>query len=147
MAVPWNLLQKSCCDIFTKFTGKDVCRSLFANKVSGWGFDTGVEVCNRCWDLQACNFIKKRLKYMCFPVKFVKLFGKHFYRTPLVAASMIIVLGISWNTHFIRFFLFISFPKSWWCRVQPWKGRDLMQKMSRELKERSLSSTLKFTKN
>ena len=45
--------------IFTNCTGKHLCRSLFLIK------------------LKACNFIKKRLQYRCFPKKFAK-----FLRTP-----------------------------------------------------------------
>ena len=41
---------------FAKVTGKHLCQSLFFNKVEG----------------AACNFIKKRLRHRCFPVKFVK---------------------------------------------------------------------------
>ena len=50
-----KLLLKLC----TEFTGKHLCWSPF-NKVAG---------------LQTCNFIKKRLKYRCFPVNFAKYLG------------------------------------------------------------------------
>ena len=46
------------------FTEKQLWWSLFFNKVA---------------DLQACNFIKKRLQRKCFPVKFAK-----FLRTPFL---------------------------------------------------------------
>ena len=49
---------------FAKFTGKRLCQSLFFNKVAG---------------LQACNFIKKRLRHKCFSVNFAQ-----FLRTPFV---------------------------------------------------------------
>ena len=40
------------------FTGKQLCQSL----------------------LQACNFIKKRLQYWCFPAKFAKCLGKSIFK-------------------------------------------------------------------
>ena len=48
----------------TKFTGKDLCQSLFFNKVAG---------------LRPATLLKKRLWYRCFPVNFVK-----FLRTPFL---------------------------------------------------------------
>ena len=47
---------------FTKFTGKQLCQSLFFNKVAG---------------LRPATLLKKRLWHSCFPVNFVK-----FLRTP-----------------------------------------------------------------
>ena len=39
-------------------------------------------------EMKTCNFIKKRLKRKCFPVKFAKNFAEHpFYRSSLLAAS------------------------------------------------------------
>ena len=59
---------------FTTFTGKHLCWSLF-NNVAG---------------LQTCNFIKKILQRRCFAVNIAKfLITTFFYRTPLVAASMV----------------------------------------------------------
>ena len=49
---------------FTKFTGKDLCQSLFFNKVA-------------C--LRPATLLKKRLWHRCFPVNFVK-----FQRTPFL---------------------------------------------------------------
>ena len=54
---------------FAIFTGKHLCWSLFLIKS----------------DLNACNFMKKRLQHKCFPVKFVK--STFFNRTPPVASS------------------------------------------------------------
>ena len=55
---------------FAIFTGEHLCWSLFLIK------------------LQACNFIKKRPQYRCFPVNIVKfLRTTFFYRTPPVATS------------------------------------------------------------
>ena len=39
--------------------------------------------------LLACNSIKKILQYRCFPVKFTKFLGTHFYRTAAVVTSEI----------------------------------------------------------
>ena len=50
---------------FTKFTGKQLCQSLFFNKVAGLRPN-------------ACNFIKKRLWHRSFSVNFVK-FLKHLF--------------------------------------------------------------------
>ena len=47
---------------FTKFTGKNLCQSLFFNKIAG---------------LRPATLLKKRLWHRCFPVNFVK-----FLRTP-----------------------------------------------------------------
>ena len=41
---------------------------------------------------QACNFIKKRLQHMCFPVKFVKFSRTSIWRTSANAASIDISL-------------------------------------------------------
>ena len=49
---------------FTKFTGKDLCQSLFFNKVAG---------------LTPATLLKKRHWHWCFPVNFVK-----FLRTPFL---------------------------------------------------------------
>ena len=49
---------------FTKFTGKQLCQSLFFNKVAG---------------LRPATLLKKRLWHSCFPVNFVK-----FLRTPFL---------------------------------------------------------------
>ena len=42
---------------------------------------------NKFVSLQDCNFIQNRLQHRCFPVNVPKFSEKHFYRTPLVAAS------------------------------------------------------------
>ena len=47
---------------FAKFTGKQLCQSLFLNKVAG---------------LRTATLLKKRLMHRCFPVNFAK-----FLRTP-----------------------------------------------------------------
>ena len=74
-------LRRNCSQMFFKigvlknfaiFTGKPLCLSLIFNKIAG---------------LQPCNFIKKRLQHMCFPVKFEKSLGTLFLQTPLVAVS------------------------------------------------------------
>ena len=59
-----NLLSIACCLKFRKFTGKHLYWSLFFNKVTR---------------LQACNFIKKRLQYRCFPKKFAKFLRTTFF--------------------------------------------------------------------
>ena len=56
---------------FVVFTEKQLCWSLFLNKVAG---------------LKAYNFIKKRLQHTCFPVSIAKFLKTFFYRTPSVAA-------------------------------------------------------------
>ena len=53
--------------VLKNFGKKDLCFSLFLNKVA---------------DLQTCNFIKKRFQHRSFPVNIVKLL-----RTPESTAS------------------------------------------------------------
>ena len=66
--------EKSCSQKFRNIHGKTpVFESLF-NKVA---------------DLKACNFIKKRLQYRCFPVNIGKLL-----RTPVLKKNMRIILTI-----------------------------------------------------
>ena len=56
-----------------------------------------------CWrEHLICNFIKKRVKYTCLPVKFPVKFKKflrapffYFYRTPPVAAPVLSVTPLS----------------------------------------------------
>ena len=48
---------------FAKFTGKDLCQSLFCNKVTG---------------LRPATLLKKRLWRRCFPVNFAKFLGQLF---------------------------------------------------------------------
>ena len=64
---PEVFYKKGAVRIFTKFTGKYLCQSLFLNKVAG---------------LRTATLLKKRLWHRCFPVNFVKSL-----RTPLMAAS------------------------------------------------------------
>ena len=49
---------------FTKFTGKQLCQSLFFNKVAG---------------LKPAILLKKRLWNRCFPVNFVKFLRTHLF--------------------------------------------------------------------
>ena len=58
---------------FAKFTGKNLCQSLFFNKVA---------------DLRPTTLLKKRLWHRCFPVNFAKFFRtsfltEHFHWPPL----------------------------------------------------------------
>ena len=53
---------------FAKFTGKQLCQSLFFNKVAG---------------LKPVTLLKKRFWHKCFPVNFAKFQEHPFYRTPL----------------------------------------------------------------
>ena len=55
-------MEKGVLKKFTKFTGKDLCQSLFLNKVAG---------------LRPATLLKKRFWHWCFPVNFAK-----FLRTP-----------------------------------------------------------------
>ena len=57
-------IEKSVLKNFVIFTGKQLCWSLFFNKAA---------------DLQACNFIKRRLQYRCFLVSITK-----FLRMPIL---------------------------------------------------------------
>ena len=52
---------------FTKFTGKQLCQSLFFNNVA---------------DLRPAILLKRRFWHRCFPMSFVKFFITSFYRTP-----------------------------------------------------------------
>ena len=58
------LCKKGVLRNFTKFTGKQLCQSLFFNKVAG---------------LRAATLLKKRLWHKCFSVNFVKFLRKSFY--------------------------------------------------------------------
>ena len=99
-----NVFQNRCViKNFANFTGKHLCWSPFLIK------------------LQACNFIKKRLQYNCFPVKFRKflrtlVFTEHlrwlflniaFAWTPDANWMYIIcsvdVLGLFWASLYIQF--------------------------------------------
>ena len=53
---------------FAKFTGKQLCQSLFFNKVAG---------------LRPATLLKKRLWHRCFPVNFAK-----FLRTPFLVEHL-----------------------------------------------------------
>ena len=62
---PGLFCKKRCSKVnFTKFAEKDLCESLFFNKVG---------------NLRPATLLKKRLWYRCFPVNFVK-----FLRTPFI---------------------------------------------------------------
>ena len=64
---PGVFYKKSVLKNFTKFTGKDLCQSLFFDKVAG---------------LRPATLLKKRLWYRCFPVNFAKFLRTPFYSTP-----------------------------------------------------------------
>ena len=57
---------------FAKFTGKQLCWSFLFNKNEG------------SW---TATFLKKRLRFSCFPTNFANIEERFFYRTPVVAAS------------------------------------------------------------
>ena len=60
---------------FIKFTGKQLCQSLFSNKVAGLR-------------PKACNFIKRETLAQVFSCEFCEISKKTFFqRTPIVAAS------------------------------------------------------------
>ena len=58
-----------------KFTGTNLCQSLFFNKVA---------------PLKPVTLLKKRLWHSCFPVNFATFLRTLFYRTPPLAASGLI---------------------------------------------------------
>ena len=69
---PEVFCKKSVLKNFAKFTGKQLCQSLFFNKVAG----------------QACNFVKKETLVQVFSCEFCEIFrNTFFYRTPLAVAS------------------------------------------------------------
>ena len=69
---PEVFCKKSILGNFAKFTGKQLCQSLFFNKVAG----------------QACNFIKKETLAQAFSFEFCEISKNTFsYRTPPAAAS------------------------------------------------------------
>ena len=68
-----GVLEKGVLKNLAKFTGKQLCLSLFFNKVVA---------------PRPTALLKKRLWHRCFPVNFAKILRKHFFnRTPPVAAS------------------------------------------------------------
>ena len=56
---PDVFFKKTVLKSFANFTEKNLCWSLFYNKVTG---------------LRACNFIKKRLQHRCVPEKLAKFY-------------------------------------------------------------------------
>ena len=52
---------------FANFTRKQLCRSFFSTK-----FQALESLFNNVSGLQACNFIKKRLRHRCVPVNIAK---------------------------------------------------------------------------
>ena len=61
-------VRKGILKIFTKFTGKRLCQSLFSNEIAG---------------LRSAIILKKRLWHRCFPANFLKLLRTPFYSIPL----------------------------------------------------------------
>ena len=49
----------------------------------------------RCWGLQACNFIKKRLQQRCFPVNIAKILRTAFFKEHL--GRLLLRLTLSWR--------------------------------------------------
>ena len=80
---PKVFCKKCVLRIFTKFTGKHLCQSLFLIKLRP----------------QACSFIKKRLWHSYFPVNFMK-----FLRTPFYIEHLwwLLLSNVECNTE-IRF--------------------------------------------
>ena len=67
------LQKKGVLKNFAEFTGKQLCQSLFFNKVAG---------------LRCATLLKKKLWYRCFPVNFAKFFRTSFFTEHLrVTAS------------------------------------------------------------
>ena len=79
---------------FTKFTGKQLCQSLFFNNVA---------------DLRPAILLKRRFWHRCFPVSFVKFFITSFYRTPPDYCFYIKLTLVNW------FVLWMMSPVSVWC--------------------------------
>ena len=71
---------------FVHLTGKHLCRSLFLIKLQA--------------SIKACNFIKKRLRHWCFPVKRTK-----FLRAPILKKICVRLLLAFF---FFDFFLFFD---------------------------------------
>ena len=89
---PEVFCKKSILRNFAKFTGKQLCQSLFFNNVAG---------------LRLATSLKKRLWRRCFPVNFVKfLRTPFFHRTPLVAASVYRELHIQIKSNFLLIIIF-----------------------------------------
>ena len=80
---------------FENFTGKDLCQSLFLNKVTG---------------LTPATLLKKRLWYRCFPVNFGKFLKNTFFTEDLWAgASGVPIILCSFMETFIDVFIY-CFP-------------------------------------
>ena len=97
-AIVWRYsVGKGVLKSFIKFTGKQLCKSLFSNKVAG---------------LRPETLSKKRLWHRCFPVNFAKLLRTtFFYSTPLVAACVFKSFCYRKWTHFT--FVLIVTPVVW----------------------------------
>ena len=86
---------------------KPVLESLF-NKVAG---------------IQVCNFIKKRLRHRCFPLKLANIFKKHFFTEHLRWLLLMMLLYDQyywpvhlqhcWNNHYTLEFRIGRTPR-WW---------------------------------
>ena len=63
---------------FAKFAGKQLCQSLFFNKVGG---------------LMPATLLKKRPWHRCFAVKFAKLLRTPFFIEPRVGLPLIVIKG------------------------------------------------------
>ena len=68
---------------FSKISQENTCVGVFFNKVTG---------------LQTCNFLKKRLQYRCFRVKFPKFLITSFFIEHL--RWLLLGTGIHYNTKF-----------------------------------------------
>ena len=72
-------MQKGVLKNFTKFTGKNLCQSLFFNEVAG---------------LRPVTILKKRLWHRCLPVNFLKFPRTPFLRNTSGRLLLIVVLKI-----------------------------------------------------
>ena len=102
---------------FPKFLGKQLCQSLFFNKVAG-----------------ACNFIKKETLAQLFSCEFCDIFeNAFFYRTTLVVASANIKTRFQnhINQYFLKSEIFINANIVWnWQNfVENSKIRALLNKL------------------
>ena len=83
------LCKKGVLRNFTKFTGKQLCQSLFFNKVAG---------------LRAATLLKKRLWHKCFSVNFVK-----FLRTPFSHLLLFVPLRLE-GVETLKYCCAVNFP-------------------------------------
>ena len=78
-------MKKGVLRIFTKFTGKHQCQSVFLNKLAGQRPATLLK--KRLWHREAFNFIKKETLALVFSREFCEISKKTFFTEHIWATA------------------------------------------------------------